>query len=103
MLGLSVYNGSKWRGLPLKLEEAKMDWQEKKRQEEQKEVERQEKKRKRLLRWNDSDGFHAKDMSLVTDNNMGKRKGWKRSRYGRAIAVMRLQKPDGTKVYKYTS
>lgn len=37
-------------------------------------------------------------MTPVTDNNMGTRKGWKRGRYGRAIAVMRLKKNDGTKV-----
>lgn len=94
---MSVYNGAKWRGLTLKLEEAKMDWQDKKKLEEQKQAEREEKKRKRLLRWNDSDGFHARDMTLITDNNMGTRKGWKRGRYGRAIAVMRLKKEDGTK------
>ncbi|KAF1803950.1 hypothetical protein FB192DRAFT_1323931 [Mucor lusitanicus] len=94
---LSVYNGAKWRGQELKLEEAKMDWQERKRLREEKILEQEEKKKKRLLRWNDSEGFHAKDMTPVTDNNMGTRKGWKRGRYGRAISVMRLKKPDGTK------
>lgn len=94
---LSVYNGAKWKGQLLKLEEAKMDWQERKRLRDEKIKEQEEKKRKRLLRWNDSDGFHAKDMTPVTDNNMGTRKGWKRGRYGRAIAVMRLKKNDGTK------
>lgn len=92
-----MYNGAKWKGQLLKLEEAKMDWQEKKRLRDEKIKEQEEKKRKRLLRWNDSDGFHAKDMTPVTDNNMGTRKGWKRGRYGRAIAVMRLKKNDGTK------
>ncbi|KAI8371937.1 hypothetical protein EDC96DRAFT_73649 [Choanephora cucurbitarum] len=94
---LSVYNGAKWKGLELKLEEAKMDWQERKRIRDEKILEQEEKKKKRLERWNDSEGFHSKDMSLVTDNNMGSRKGWKRGRYGRAIAVMRLKKEDGTK------
>lgn len=42
-------------------------------------------------------------MTPVTDNNMGTRKGWKRGRYGRAIAVMRLKKNDGTKVHTHTS
>lgn len=95
--GLGVYNGAKWRGQELKLEEAKMDWQERKRLRQEKILEQEEKKKKRLLRWNDSEGFHAKDMTPVTDNNMGTRKGWKRGRYGRAISVMRLKKNDGTK------
>lgn len=96
-LGLSVYNGAKWRGQELKLEEAKIDWQERKRLRQEKILEQEEKKKKRLARWNDSEGFHAKDMTPVTDNNMGTRKGWKRGRYGRAISVMRLKKNDGTK------
>ncbi|KAI8990967.1 hypothetical protein BDF20DRAFT_841940 [Mycotypha africana] len=94
---ISVYNNAKWKGHILKLEEAQMDWQERKRLRDEKFAEKEEKKRKRLLRWNDSDGFHAKDMTPVTDNNVGTRKGWKRGRYGRAIAVMRLMKEDGTK------
>ncbi|GAA5816670.1 hypothetical protein MFLAVUS_010200 [Mucor flavus] len=94
---LSVYNGAKWRGQELKLEEAKPDWKERFKERQEKIKEQEEKKKKRLLRWNDSEGFHAKDMTPVTDNNMGTRKGWKRGRYGRAIAVMRLKKNDGTK------
>jgi predicted lipoprotein len=58
--------------------------------------ERQEKRQKILQRWNQSDGFHAKDMAPVTDNNL--RRGWKRGRYGRAIAVMRLKRPNGSTV-----
>lgn len=98
IIGLSVYNGAKWRGQELKLEEAKPDWKERFKERQEKIKEQEEKKKKRLLRWNDSEGFHAKDMTPVTDNNMGTRKGWKRGRYGRAIAVMRLKKNDGTKV-----
>lgn len=78
-----------------------MDWQERKRLRDEKIKEQEEKKKKRLLRWNDSEGFHAKDMTPVTDNNMGTRKGWKRGRYGRAIAVMRLKKKDGTTVQSH--
>ena len=97
-LGLSVFKGSKWKGQEIKIEEAKMDYKEREALRQQKIEERQERKRKRLARWNDSDGFHAKDMSLITDNNINNKRGWKRGRYGRAIAVMRLSKPDGTKV-----
>ncbi|KAJ1976219.1 hypothetical protein H4R33_006487 [Dimargaris cristalligena] len=38
----------------------------------------------------------AADMSLVTDDNAQDRKGWEQSRYGRAVARMRMEKPDGT-------
>ncbi|KAI9023818.1 hypothetical protein CLU79DRAFT_834641 [Phycomyces nitens] len=93
---IASYNGAKWKGQTLRLEEAKEDYLEKKRKEQVKLIEREEKKRKRLARWNDSDGFMARDMTPVTDSNMKDRKGWKRGRYGRAIAVMRLRKDNGT-------
>ncbi|KAI7897779.1 uncharacterized protein BX663DRAFT_527174 [Cokeromyces recurvatus] len=94
---LSVYNGAKWRGYILKLEEASLDWQERKRLRDIQWSEKEAKRLKRLSRWNDkSEAFHAKDIDTpVTDNNL--RKGWKRGRYGRAIAVMRLRKPNGTR------
>ncbi|KAL0089344.1 hypothetical protein F4703DRAFT_1840626 [Phycomyces blakesleeanus] len=93
---IASYNGAKWKGQILRIEDAKEDYLEKKRKEEAKLIEREEKKRKRLARWNDSDGFMARDMTPVTDSNMKDRKGWKRGRYGRAIAVMRLRKDNGT-------
>ncbi|SAL99168.1 hypothetical protein [Absidia glauca] len=95
---LSVYNGSRWKGEKMRLEESKPDYIQRKRQDEEKAALKAEKKRKREVRWNKSDGFFARDMSLVTDNNVNTRAGkWKRGRYGRAIAVMRLQKEDGTR------
>ncbi|KAG0173626.1 nucleolar protein 8 [Apophysomyces sp. BC1015] len=94
---LSTYNGAKWKGKNMRLEEARPDHVERKRKEEEECKIKEEKQRKRLLRWNDSDGFLAKDMTPVTDSNMKTRKGWKRGRYGRAISVMRLQKEDGTR------
>ncbi|ORZ01910.1 hypothetical protein BCR42DRAFT_201387 [Absidia repens] len=95
---LSVYNGSRWKGEKMRLEESKPDYIELKRQKEEKLALKAEKKRKREVRWNNSDGFFAKDMSLITDNNVNTRSGkWKRGRYGRAIAVMRLRKNDGTR------
>lgn len=36
----------------------------------------------------------AGDQSLVTDKNVEKRKGWRRGRYGRAIACLRIRKPN---------
>lgn len=86
----------------MRLEEAKADFEERKRKESEERERKEEKQRKRRMRWNDSDGFLAKDMAPVTDSNMKTRKGWKRGRYGRAISVMRLRKEDGTRVSKKT-
>ncbi|CAO3632583.1 unnamed protein product [Cunninghamella blakesleeana] len=82
----------------MKIEESKPDYLQKRKLEKEEALLKLEKKRKREERWNNSEGFHAKDMSLVTDNNVNTKVGkWKRGRYGRAIAVMRLKKADGTK------
>ncbi|RIB02330.1 hypothetical protein C2G38_2228124 [Gigaspora rosea] len=40
----------------------------------------------------------AEDMSLVTDNNIDGRKGWKKSKYGRAVSVKRIRRNDGTEL-----
>ncbi|KAI7876571.1 hypothetical protein K492DRAFT_210272 [Lichtheimia hyalospora FSU 10163] len=93
---LSVYNGAKWKGMVMRLEDAKPDYKERKRKEDdrlQKEEKRQQKKRLRLERLS-----MAKDMTPVTDNNMEKRRGWSRGKYGRAIAIMHLRRPDGTQI-----
>lgn len=45
------------------------------------------KKKRKLVR-------HASDQSLVTDKNVDKRKGWRRGRYGRAIATLRIRRPN---------
>ncbi|KAI8380915.1 uncharacterized protein BYT42DRAFT_513011 [Radiomyces spectabilis] len=93
---LSAYNGAKWKGHIMRIEDSKPDYIEKRKIEQQLLEQKEEKKRKRSQRWNDSDGFLAKDMTPITDRNMPTKKGWKRGRYGRAIAVMRLRKDDGT-------
>ncbi|KAI8970499.1 hypothetical protein BDB01DRAFT_845385 [Pilobolus umbonatus] len=93
---ISVYNGAKWKGKELKLEEAKADYLERKRLREEQLLEKEERKKKRVLRCNDSEGFHAKDMTPITDNNMNGKRYWRRGRYGRAVSVMRLRKPDGS-------
>lgn len=85
----------------MRIEEAKPDYMERKRINDEERERREEKKRKRLARlvnWDQVDGIQAKDMSRVTDRNMESRRGWKRGRYGRAIAVMRLKRPNGTQV-----
>ncbi|CDH48905.1 hypothetical protein RO3G_07180 [Lichtheimia corymbifera JMRC:FSU:9682] len=93
---LSVYNGAKWKGMVMRLEDAKPDYKERKRKEDEqlrKKEERQQRKRLRLEK-----RFLAKDMTPVTDKNMEKRRGWRRGRYGRAIAIMHLRRPDGTQI-----
>ena len=45
------------------------------------------KKKRKLVRM-------SGDQSLVTDKNVDKRKGWRRGRYGRAIACLRIRKPN---------
>ncbi|GBB85008.1 hypothetical protein RclHR1_01160002 [Rhizophagus clarus] len=92
----SLFNGAKWNGMTLKIQEAKPDY--KQRLKSEWEIQKSStppcKKRRR-------DRFHnefAEDMSLVTDNNFEHRKGWKKSKYGRAVSVMRLKKNDGTRI-----
>lgn len=98
---LSVYNHAKWKGGIMKIEDAKPDWKSKREAEIEKAEARKLKKSERAnkrRRTTDADGYLARDMTLVNDKNVDGRKGWKRGRYGRAIAVMRLQKDNGTKV-----
>ncbi|CAB4398569.1 unnamed protein product [Rhizophagus irregularis] len=93
---VSLFNGAKWNGMTLKVQEAKLDY--KQRLKSEWEIQKSStlpcKKRKR-------GHFHnefAEDMSLVTDNNFEHRKGWKKTKYGRAVSVMRLKKDDGTRI-----
>lgn len=97
---LSVYNNAKWKGGVMKIEDAKPEYKEKLEAEKQALIAKQEKKQERASkrrRNTDADGFIARDLTLVNDKNVDGRKGWKRGRYGRAIAVMRLQKDNGTR------
>ncbi|KAI8071680.1 hypothetical protein BC940DRAFT_293417 [Gongronella butleri] len=96
---LSTYHGSTWKGHKLQLAEAKPDHEQREAIQAAKDAKRQERKRKREERCPTHDGVHAKDLTLVNDDNVNTRNGkWKRGRYGRAIAVMRLAKPDGSKM-----
>ncbi|ORZ02438.1 hypothetical protein BCR43DRAFT_9901 [Syncephalastrum racemosum] len=96
---ISSYNKTKWRGSVLILENAKDDYMEVRRKQaeaEAREAPRRERTRKRIAQGGPV--RYAKNMNVVTDNNMGKRRGWQRGRYGRAIAVVRLKRPDGTMI-----
>ena len=93
---MNVLNGCAWRGGKLQISQAKPnrfrtlengsiaiineDGDEKKQK-------KKPKKKRKLVRM-------AGDQSLVTDKNVDKRKGWRRGRYGRAIACLRIRKPN---------
>ncbi|ORX62396.1 hypothetical protein DM01DRAFT_1077899 [Hesseltinella vesiculosa] len=95
---MSIYHGSTWKGHKLRLEEAAPTFEQREQIKKGKELLQLDRKRRRQARCPSGDGIFAKDMSLVTDNNVNTRSGkWKRGRYGRAIAVMRLAKEDGTR------
>ncbi|RKP11167.1 hypothetical protein THASP1DRAFT_27084 [Thamnocephalis sphaerospora] len=95
---VTMLNGTKWKGSKLRIEKAKPDFAEK-LDVEQKTViasaaaaERKLRKKRRR----DASVRFASDMTPVSDKNMDGRRGWKRSRYGRAVLVMHLRKPDGS-------
>ncbi|KAI9323224.1 hypothetical protein BX666DRAFT_1884475 [Dichotomocladium elegans] len=94
---VSVYNGAKWKGAAMRIEEAKPDYAERKRKEDETEQRKLERRQKKRLRWERH--FAASDnMPLVTEKDVEKRKGWRRGKYGRAIAIMHLRRPDGTQI-----
>lgn len=88
----SIYNGAKWNStVPMKLEIAKPTFIEKNKEKEAVE----EKRRLSRLEKNYRRYRHAKNMTLVDDENVDERRGWKRGRYGRAIAIMTLKMKNG--------
>lgn len=87
---VSAYNGSSWRGSRLCIEEARPDFSHS-LAAPLAFVESSPRRFRPLVR-------HGKNMSLVTDAAVAgesRRKGWKRSRFGRAVAVMTMRRPDG--------
>lgn len=83
---VGAYNGSNWRGSALKIDEAKPDYTI--RKEEESSLQPPTKRIRRLVR------IRA-DQSLMTDAKVDRRPGWKRSRYGRAVAALKMRRPDG--------
>ena len=94
---MNVLNGCSWKGGKLHISFAKPNKFRtledgrivviKAEEEEKKVKKRIPKKKRRLVR-------HASDSSLVNDKNVDKRKGWRRGRYGRAIACLRIRRPN---------
>ncbi|KAJ3143721.1 nucleolar protein 8 [Geranomyces variabilis] len=98
---LSVYNGSKWKGMQLHIEGAKQGYMTKLKREWAQIAAHEEalqksggkpapiSNKKRKKRAVDL----APDMSLVTDRNAKNRKHWRLSRFGRAVTVFRYRDP----------
>ncbi|KAF9919260.1 nucleolar protein 8 [Linnemannia zychae] len=90
---IALFNGAKWKGNVLKIEEAHKNWQTK-RQEDIEAQAKMEKKEQdaiaKKLRRNPAK--HAEDMSLITEKNMDGKRGWKRSRFGRPVITMKLDR-----------
>ncbi len=102
---MGLLNGSSWKGGKLQISHAKPSKQVKKGEEDVSDTasscestssstsnsissSNSTKSRKKLIRM-------ASDQSLVTDKSAATRKGWRKGRYGRAIAIMRVRKPNG--------
>ncbi|KAI9209430.1 uncharacterized protein BJ171DRAFT_486981 [Polychytrium aggregatum] len=98
---INIYNNSKWKGMKLKVQEAKptyvqrlkREWEEAAATKPLSNDEVIKVRRKKLKR---RPVVYAEDMTLVTDENMRTRKNWRKARYGRAIAIVKL-KHDRTK------
>ncbi|RIA79796.1 hypothetical protein C1645_882505 [Glomus cerebriforme] len=94
---VSIFNGAKWKGMTLKVQVAKPDYKQRLKREW--EFQKSQIKSAPPCKKRRRGHFHiefAEDMSLVTDNNAEHKEGWKKSKYGRAVSVMRLKKDDGT-------
>ncbi|KAF9133327.1 hypothetical protein BGW39_010031 [Mortierella sp. 14UC] len=90
---VALFNGAKWKGNVLKIEEANKDWQTK-RQEDIEVQAKMEKKEQDVIakKIRRSPAKHAEDMSLITEKNMDGKRGWKRGRFGRPVITMKFDK-----------
>ncbi|KAJ1963593.1 hypothetical protein IWQ62_003167 [Dispira parvispora] len=103
---VTVLNHTKWQGKTLSIQEAKRDpikilEEERSTNKENTQDPADQPRRRKRPRGNiDGDklipGKLASNMTLMTDKEVEKRRGWGQGRYNRAIARMRLKKPDGT-------
>ncbi|KAF9538996.1 nucleolar protein 8 [Mortierella hygrophila] len=90
---MALFNGAKWKGNVLKIEEANKSWQSK-RQEDLEVQAKMEKKEQdaiaKKIRRNPIK--YAENMSLITEKNMEGKRGWKRGRFGRPVITMKLDR-----------
>jgi hypothetical protein len=84
---VTAYNGSNWRGGKLRIDEARPDYVTRLRKNDAAPPPPVKRMRK-LVR-------ERGDKTLMTDALVDKRPGWKRSRYGRAVAMLKMHRLDG--------
>ncbi|KAG0035538.1 nucleolar protein 8 [Podila clonocystis] len=90
---MALFNGAKWKGHVLKIEEANKGWQIKRQEDLDKQAKLEEKERNAALKkFKRNPAKHAEDMALITDKNMEGKRGWKRGRFGRPVITMKLDK-----------
>jgi len=83
---LTSLNGSLWKGNRIRIEDARPAFSP---VIEQSVSSPPSTKSRRLVR-------HASDMSLVDEKNVDGKRGWRRGKFGRPIAILKLRKLDGT-------
>ncbi|KAF9401488.1 nucleolar protein 8, partial [Mortierella sp. AD011] len=90
---VALFNGAKWKGNVLKIEEANKDWQTRRQEDLEVQLKKDKKEHDAILKKIKRNPVkHAEDMSLITDKNMDGKRGWKRGRYGRPVIAMKLDK-----------
>lgn len=94
----STFNGSLWKGKKVRIENSHVDFRQKLENEKQAAIQtEQELVRKIAKKARKSLCRHARDMSLIDENNVQARKGrgWIRGKFGRPLAVVRLRRSNG--------
>ncbi|KAJ3227021.1 nucleolar protein 8 [Clydaea vesicula] len=99
---INIYNKSKWMGMKLRIEEAKKHYltRLKEEWEAQKQLEIELKKNE-LKKIEKKELILKEREQLVTEENVDGKVGWKRSRYGRAVCVMKLKKTGTRQIKTY--
>lgn len=85
---INTLNNAAWKGGKLRISSAKPSFHEKQLLLAPEVSPLPQKQRRPLIRL-------AGNQSLVTDKNVDTRRGWRRGRYGRAIAMLKIRKPSG--------
>ncbi|KAF8932353.1 nucleolar protein 8 [Dissophora ornata] len=90
---MALFNGAKWKGNAMKIEEANKDWQTRRKEDLEGQAKLEKKEHDALLKKiKMNPAKHAQDMSLITDKNMDGKRGWKRGRFGRPVITMKFDK-----------
>ncbi|KAJ3390748.1 nucleolar protein 8 [Lobulomyces angularis] len=99
---INIYNKSKWMGMKLRIEEAKKHYltRLKEEWEAQKQLEIELKKNE-LKKIEKKELILKEREQLVTEENVDGKVGWKRSRYGRAVCVMKMKKTGTRQIKTY--